>query len=111
MEGLAVCRLRDDDDLRAAHQRHQYPAPALLILGGSTAAALVIGYLYGRNKRVWCRYLCPVAGVFGLLTKLAPLHFRVDHDAWDASRAARGGRRTVNCPPIVPIKTMQGSSL
>jgi polyferredoxin len=90
---------------------YQYPAPALLILGGSTAAALVIGYLYGRNKRVWCRYLCPVTGVFGLLTKLAPLHFRVDHDVWDASRAARTGRRTVNCAPLVPIKTMQGSSL
>ncbi|MEA2840071.1 MAG: hypothetical protein QOF41_1401 [Methylobacteriaceae bacterium] len=90
---------------------YQYPAPALLILGGSTAAALAIGYLYGRNKRVWCRYLCPVTGVFGLLTKLAPLHFRVDHDVWDASRAARTGRRTVNCAPLVPIKTMQGSSL
>jgi polyferredoxin len=90
---------------------YQYAAPALLILGGSTAAAMVIGFLYGRNKRVWCRYLCPVAGVFGLLTKLAPLHFRVDHDIWDASRAARTGRRTVNCAPLVPIKTMQGSSL
>jgi hypothetical protein len=90
---------------------YQYPAPALLILGGSTAAAIVIGFLYGRDKRVWCRYLCPVTGVFGLLTKLAPLHFRVDHDAWEASRAARTGRRTVNCPPLVPIRTMQGSSL
>jgi polyferredoxin len=90
---------------------YQYPGPALLILGGSTAAAIVIGFLYGRDKRVWCRYLCPVTGVFGLLTKLAPLHFRVDHEAWDASRAARTGRRTVNCPPLVPIRTMQGSSL
>src|SRR5436305_2976609 len=111
MEGLAVCRLRDDDDLRAAHQRHQYPAPALLILGGSTAAAIGIGFLYGRNRRVWCRYLCPVTGVFGLLTKLAPLHFRVDHDAWEASRHSGIRPRPVNCPPLVPIKTMQGSSM
>jgi polyferredoxin len=90
---------------------YQYAAPALLILGGSTAAAIVIGFLYGRDKRVWCRYLCPVTGVFGLLTKLAPLHFRVDHDAWEASR--HGGIRPppVNCPPLVPIKTMQGSSM
>jgi polyferredoxin len=90
---------------------YQYPAPVLMILGGSTAAAIVIGYLYGRNKRVWCRYLCPVTGVFGLLTKLAPLHFRVDHEAWEASRHGGLRQRPVNCPPLVPIKTMQGSSM
>ncbi|MBV9393450.1 MAG: 4Fe-4S binding protein [Methylobacteriaceae bacterium] len=90
---------------------YQYAAPALLILGGSTAAAIVIGFLYGRDKRVWCRYLCPVTGVFSLLTKLAPLHFRVDHDAWEASRHSGIRPRPVNCPPLVPIKTMQGSSM
>jgi polyferredoxin len=90
---------------------YQYAAPALLILGGSTAAAIVIGFLYGRDKRVWCRYLCPVTGVFGLLTKLAPLHFRVDHDAWEASRHSGIRPPPVNCPPLVPIKTMQGSSM
>jgi polyferredoxin len=90
---------------------YQYAAPALLILGGSTAAAIVIGFLYGRDKRVWCRYLCPVTGVFGLLTKLAPLHFRVDHDAWEASRRSGIRPPPVNCPPLVPIKTMQGSSM
>ncbi|MEA2832885.1 MAG: hypothetical protein QOG66_1087 [Methylobacteriaceae bacterium] len=90
---------------------YQYAAPALLILGGSTAAAMVVGVLYGRDKRVWCRYLCPVTGVFGLLTKLAPLHFRVDHDAWEASRRSGIRPPPVNCPPLVPIKTMQGSSM
>ncbi|HYP58107.1 MAG TPA: 4Fe-4S binding protein [Beijerinckia sp.] len=90
---------------------YQYPRPVLLILGGSTLGAIVIGYLYGRNKRVWCRYLCPVNGVFGLLSKLAPLHFRVDHEAWSHSRhPGKGGVQPVNCAPLVAIRTMQGAS-
>ena len=90
---------------------YQYPKPALLILGGSTFGAIVIGYLYGRNKRVWCRYLCPVNGVFGVLAKLAPVHFRVDQEAWAVSRrSGNAGVRMVNCAPLVAIKTMRGAS-
>ena len=90
---------------------YQYPKPVLVILGGSTLGAMTIGYLYGRNKRVWCRYLCPVNGVFGLLAKLAPLHFRIDPRAWSASRKPAGSARAaVNCAPLVPIRTMRGAS-
>ena len=90
---------------------YQYPKPALLILGGSTFGAIVIGYLYGRNKRVWCRFLCPVNGVFGLLAKLAPVHFRVDQDAWTLSRqSGNAGVRAVDCAPLVAIKTMRGGA-
>jgi polyferredoxin len=88
---------------------YQYPKPALLILGGSTLGAVLIGGLYGRGKRVWCRYLCPVNGVFGLLAKLAPLHFMVDQDAWSASPKPVG-KPAVNCAPLVPIRTMRGGS-
>jgi polyferredoxin len=88
---------------------YQYPAPALLVLGGSTAAAMAVGLVYGRNKRVWCRYLCPVSGVFALFAKLAPVHFRVDTAAWETSRQAPRPP-AVNCAPLVPIRTMQGAS-
>jgi hypothetical protein len=91
---------------------YQYPKPALLILGGSTLAAMAVGYLYGRNKRVWCRYLCPVTGVFALLSKLAPVHFRVDRGAWNSWHKPRGAHVVgVNCAPLVPIRTMRGGSL
>jgi polyferredoxin len=90
---------------------YQYPKPALVVLGGSTAAAMVVGYLWGRHKRVWCRYLCPVTGVFSLLSKLAPFHFRVDATAWAAWTKPRGTHpSSVDCAPLVPIKTMRGGT-
>ncbi len=89
---------------------YQYPGPALLILGGSTAAAIVVGYVYGRNHRVWCRYLCPVNGVFGLLAKLAPMHFAVDPAAWARTAPADGRARQVTCAPLVPLRTLDSAS-
>lgn len=89
---------------------YQYPAPALLVLGGSTGLAMLVGYRYGREKRVWCHYLCPVSGVFALLAKLAPVHYRVDEAAWRAAMRPAGGFRRVNCAPLVPIATMKGAS-
>lgn len=86
---------------------YEYPKPALLILGGSTLAAIAVGLLYGRNKRVWCRYLCPVSGVFGLLAKVAPLHFAVDRAAWDSPHVKS---RPVNCAPLIDIRRMQSAS-
>lgn len=91
---------------------YQYPKPVLVILGGSTLAAMVVGYLYGRSKRVWCRYLCPVTGVFALLAKLAPVHFRVDRTAWQSWHKPRGAQvSSVNCAPLVPIFNMRGGSM
>jgi polyferredoxin len=90
---------------------YQYPKPVLVILGGSTLGAIAVGYLYGRNKRVWCRYLCPVNGVFGLLSKLAPFHFRVDRKAWEASQAGVGEPpEAFNCAPLVPVRVMRGGA-
>jgi hypothetical protein len=84
---------------------YEYPQAALLILGGSTVAAVGIGYLYGKGKRVWCRYLCPVSGVFALLARLAPVHFKVDREQWN-----RYPRRThaVDCAPLLNVRKLDG---
>lgn len=86
---------------------YDYPQAALLILGGSTIAAVAVGWLYGRGKRVWCRYLCPVSGVFALLARLAPVHFKVDRAAWNAHphRSA-----AVDCAPLLDVKHLKGGT-
>jgi polyferredoxin len=93
---------------------YQYPKPVLAILGGSTVAAIAIGLVFGRNKRVWCRYLCPVNGVFTVLAKVAPIAFQVDQGAWSQSQRDRlvhaaGAPKPVNCAPLVPIRTMKSA--
>ena len=66
---------------------YQYATATLLVLGGSTLAAVVVGFVYGKGKRVWCRHLCPVNGVFAILARMSPLYFRVDTSAWLANRS------------------------
>lgn len=89
---------------------YQYPKAVLLVLGGSTVAAMVVGYLYGREKRVWCKYLCPVNGVFALLGKLAPAHFSVNAEAWRQSYRSVIPIQAINCAPLVAIRHMEGAS-
>ena len=86
---------------------YEYPQAALLILGGSTVAAVAVGWLYGRGKRVWCRYLCPVSGVFALLARIAPVHFRIDRTAWDTHPARTAA---VDCAPLLDVKHMTSAS-
>ncbi len=86
---------------------YEYPQAALLVLGGSSVAAVAVGLVYGRGSRVWCRYLCPANGVFALLARIAPLHFRVDEQAWKASVERKP---MVNCAPLIDIRHMKSAS-
>ena len=86
---------------------YEYPQAVLLVLGGSTLAAVAVGFVYGKGKRVWCRHLCPVNGVFALLAKVAPLHYRVDEDAWKRFTARAP---SVDCAPLVDLRHMKSAS-
>ncbi|MDP9780261.1 4Fe-4S binding protein [Pseudomonas fluorescens] len=87
---------------------YDYAQAALLILGGSTVAAVIVGLLFARGKRVWCRYLCPVSGVFALLARLAPVHFQVNEQRWLENPAPR--RPPPNCAPLLDIRRMRGAA-
>ncbi|WP_429497174.1 4Fe-4S binding protein [Robbsia andropogonis] len=91
---------------------YQYPKAVLVVLGGSTVGSMIIGVLYGREKRVWCKYLCPVNGVFTLLARLAPFRFQVNEEAWRHSyKHGEHGHRVipVNCAPLVPLRQIQSA--
>ncbi len=86
---------------------YQYPKAAILILGGSTLMAVVVGFVYGRGKRVWCMYLCPANGVFRLLARLAPVHFLTDENAW---RRAPESASAVDCAPLIDIRRLNSAA-
>ncbi|PKO27051.1 MAG: hypothetical protein CVU32_03050, partial [Betaproteobacteria bacterium HGW-Betaproteobacteria-5] len=56
---------------------------------------------------IWCRYLCPASGVFAVLAKIAPLHYKVDRDAWDKHQ---GDFEPVNCAPLLDVRRMTSAS-
>ena len=87
---------------------YQYPKPVLLILGGSTLAAIVVGFLYGKSSRVWCRYLCPVTGVFALLARLAPWRYKPMQEQWDKNQLQQINK--VRCPTLLPLAKMNSPS-
>lgn len=86
---------------------YEYPKAVLLVLGGSTVAAVVVGAIYGRGKRVWCRHLCPVNGVFRLLARVAPVHYATDGAAW---RLASARTPAVDCAPLVDIRHLRSAA-
>ena len=52
-----------------------HPEAAAGIFGGTMAAAILVGFLYGRKKRAWCRHLCPIGRVLGLYSRLGTVQF------------------------------------
>jgi hypothetical protein len=87
----------------ALFDAHGAPYGALLVVGGPSLGAILTGLVYGRGKRVWCRHLCPVAGLFAILARFAPLHFAVDRAAWD--RAPRP-KQPLDCPLLIDVRRM-----
>jgi len=85
---------------------YEYPKAWLLILGGSTVVAAIVGLIWGgKGTRVWCRYLCPANGIFGLLARMAPLHFRADTVAWNRYKAETAPRaEPVDCAPMLNLR-------
>lgn len=86
---------------------HLSSMATLVLLGSSSLAAWATGYFLGRGKRIWCRYLCPVGGMFSMLARGAMFHYRVDRNVWDAT--PRPLPRPVDCPQLLDVGRLRSN--
>lgn len=71
----------------------------LKIFGGTLVFAVLIGFLYGRYKRVWCRHLCPIGLLLGVFSRLSWVHLAPKRPIAGGDRYAEKGV----CPTLIDI--------
>lgn len=72
-----------------------YPKPMLLIFGGTTILAALLGYIYTKGRRAWCRHLCPVGLLLGIFSRLGIVGIE---------RGEKNGAKVV-CPTYINLST------
>jgi hypothetical protein len=76
-------------------------AEALAIVFGTTlGAALLLGFLFGRNQRAWCRHMCPIGLLLGVYARIGAIDFH-------PKRPLPGGDRWVEktaCPTMIDLR-------
>lgn len=76
-----------------------YPRPMLLVFGGTMVLTTWVGYRYTRGRRAWCRHLCPVGLLLGILSRLGMVG--IEKGERNGSRAA--------CPTYINLSTKTAS--
>jgi len=52
-----------------------HPEAIAEVFGGTMLAAVLIGFIYGRRKRAWCRHMCPIGLLLGIFSRLGAVQF------------------------------------
>jgi 4Fe-4S binding protein len=82
-----------------------HPEAIAEVFGGILLFAILIGFFYGRNKRAWCRHVCPIGLLLGVYSRLGAIQFR------PKIKRAGGDKYTENgiCPTMIDISKKEES--
>ncbi|GAB4358486.1 MAG: 4Fe-4S binding protein [Gammaproteobacteria bacterium] len=76
-----------------------HPEAIAGLFGGTMLAAILVGLLYGKYRRAWCRHMCPIGLLLGIFSRLGAVEFR-------PKKKVAGGDRWVEkgpCPTLIDI--------
>jgi polyferredoxin len=82
-----------------------HPEAVAEVFGGTLLAALLLGFIYGRNKRAWCRHMCPIGLLLGVFSRIGAWQFV-------PKRKRAGGDRYTEktvCPTMIDIARKEES--
>ncbi len=77
----------------------EHPEAMAEVFGGTMAAAILVGLIYGERKRAWCRHLCPIGLLLGVFSRLGAVQFT-------PKRKKPGGDRYTThgiCPTLIDV--------
>ena len=52
-----------------------HPEAIAEVFGGTLLFAIVIGFVYGKRKRAWCRHMCPIGLLLGVFSRVGIVQF------------------------------------
>lgn len=82
-----------------------HPEAVAEVFGGTLLLAVLLGFAYGRNKRAWCRHMCPIGLLLGVFSRIGAVQFA-------PKRKKPGGDRFTEkgiCPTMIDIPRKEES--
>lgn len=82
-----------------------HPEAIAEVFGGTMLLAIIVGFFYGRNKRTWCRHVCPIGLLLGVYSRLGAIQFK------PKKKRTGGDTYTENgiCPTMIDISKKEES--
>ena len=82
-----------------------HPEAIALVFGGTLGMAILIGFLFGRNKRSWCRHACPIGLLLGVFSRVGAVQFTPKRPKAGSESYTEKGI----CPTMIDISRKQES--
>lgn len=105
MGGNTNCQLLIDHHLGQTVGVRDHPEAMAEVFGGTMLLAILVGFVYGKKKRAWCRHMCPIGLLLGVFSRIGMVQFA-------PKRPRAGGDRFTEktvCPTMIDIPRKEES--